>query len=79
MAHQEIGGMAHALDMRENYQNERYLKMVNNAVRGNLQEISDQVMPNGFMLPLPEWIEFKNTNVRMLASGEIEITGNLEL
>lgn len=61
------------------YVNSRYLELINDATKSNLNEISRQILPNGVKLPLPDWATLQNGNVRLLNDGQIEIIGQLVL
>jgi len=41
--------------------NQRYLMIMNEMIKSNLNEISNQILPNGLWLPLPEWTTFSNS------------------
>lgn len=57
--------------------NSRFLDIINDATKMNLNAISDQIIPSGFKLPLPDWVHLNQGQVRLLSDGQVEISGKL--
>ena len=57
--------------------NSKFLDILNDATKLHLNQISDQIIPSGFKLPLPEWVHLNDGQIRLLSDGQIEIAGRL--
>jgi hypothetical protein len=55
--------------------NSQFIEIINDATKRHLSQISDQLIPNGFKLPLPDFVKLNDGHVRLLADGQVEISG----